>query len=236
MVSVGLPSLNTYHLTWVSLTLVVECILMAAPAKCSHCSLPWTRRVSPHGRPSWSWTWSSSSRPSCTRTATAPWTWGCSSWLPPLASPLSYHLPNIRASTQPSNPLQYSCLENPMDRGVWRDMVHRVTKSQTQLKWLGTHTHTQLSFWAFLQDYFPLLWNPLFLWLTSFFWLLIFYWPLKCCNTQASPLIPGSSVSLHFDELRRPPYFDASPTSVLSYGFLYPWGFSRETKASRMHT
>ena len=29
------------------------------------------------------------------------------------------------------NPLQYSCLENPMDRGTWQAMVHRVTKSQT---------------------------------------------------------------------------------------------------------
>ena len=33
-----------------------------------------------------------------------------------------------------SNPLQYSCLENSMDRGAWRATVHRVTKSQTQLK------------------------------------------------------------------------------------------------------
>ena len=29
------------------------------------------------------------------------------------------------------NPLQYSCLGNPMDRGAWRAMVYRVTKSQT---------------------------------------------------------------------------------------------------------
>ena len=29
------------------------------------------------------------------------------------------------------NPLQYSGLENPMDRGAWRSTVHRVTKSQT---------------------------------------------------------------------------------------------------------
>ena len=29
------------------------------------------------------------------------------------------------------NPLQYSCLENPMDRGAWRAMVHRVTHGQT---------------------------------------------------------------------------------------------------------
>ena len=31
------------------------------------------------------------------------------------------------------NPLQYSCLENLMDRGAWRATVHGVTKSQTQL-------------------------------------------------------------------------------------------------------
>ena len=29
------------------------------------------------------------------------------------------------------NPLQYSCLENSMDTGVWRGTVHGVTKSQT---------------------------------------------------------------------------------------------------------
>ena len=29
------------------------------------------------------------------------------------------------------NPLQYSCLENPMDRGAWRATVHGVTKSGT---------------------------------------------------------------------------------------------------------
>jgi len=28
-------------------------------------------------------------------------------------------------------PFQYSCLENPMDRGAWQSMVHRVAKSQT---------------------------------------------------------------------------------------------------------
>ena len=31
------------------------------------------------------------------------------------------------------NPLQYSCLEEPMDRGVWRSIVHRVTKHWTWL-------------------------------------------------------------------------------------------------------
>ena len=40
-----------------------------------------------------------------------------------------------------SNLLQYSCLENPMDRGVWKVTVHRVTKNWTQLKQLSTHQH-----------------------------------------------------------------------------------------------
>ena len=31
------------------------------------------------------------------------------------------------------NPLQYSCLENSMDRGAWQPTVHGVAKSQTQL-------------------------------------------------------------------------------------------------------
>ena len=31
------------------------------------------------------------------------------------------------------NPLQYSCLENPMDRGIWWATVHGVTKSRTRL-------------------------------------------------------------------------------------------------------
>ena len=44
------------------------------------------RGVSPHCHPSWPSTWDSSSRPSCTHAATAPWTWGWSSWLLPLAS------------------------------------------------------------------------------------------------------------------------------------------------------
>ena len=35
------------------------------------------------------------------------------------------------------NPLQCSCLENPMDRRAWWSTVHKVAKSRTQLKWLS---------------------------------------------------------------------------------------------------
>ena len=38
------------------------------------------------------------------------------------------------------NPLHYSCLENPIDRGAWWATVHRVAKSRTRLKQLSTCT------------------------------------------------------------------------------------------------
>ena len=41
----------------------------------------------------------------------------------------------------PGNPLQYSCLENPMDRGAWQAIVHRVAQSRTQLKRLSTWSY-----------------------------------------------------------------------------------------------
>ena len=42
------------------------------------------------------------------------------------------------------NPLQYSCLENPMDRGAWQATVHRVAKSRTRL---SDFTFTYTSYW-----------------------------------------------------------------------------------------
>ena len=40
------------------------------------------------------------------------------------------------------NPLQYSCLENPMDRGAWRAIVHRIARSRARLKCLSTAQHS----------------------------------------------------------------------------------------------
>ena len=45
------------------------------------------------------------------------------------------------------NPLQYSCLQNPMDGGAYQAAVHRVTKSWTQLKQLiSTYNNYFISF------------------------------------------------------------------------------------------
>ena len=41
------------------------------------------------------------------------------------------------------NQLQYSCLENSMDRGAWWARVHGITKSWRWLKWLSMHIHIQ---------------------------------------------------------------------------------------------
>ena len=42
------------------------------------------------------------------------------------------------------NPLQYSFLEKPMDRGDWQATVPRITKVQTQLRQPSSHAHYQL--------------------------------------------------------------------------------------------
>ena len=49
-------------------------------------------------------------------------------------------IPGLRRSPEVGNgnPLQCSCLENPMDRGAWQATIHGVTKSQTWLKRLST--------------------------------------------------------------------------------------------------
>ena len=44
------------------------------------------------------------------------------------------------------NPLQYSCLENPMGKGVWQATVHGVAKSRIPLKQLSIHIWSDTSF------------------------------------------------------------------------------------------
>ena len=48
---------------------------------------------------------------------------------------------NVKSGEGNGNPLQCSCLENPVDRGAWRAAVHRVAQSQTRLKRLSSSMH-----------------------------------------------------------------------------------------------
>ena len=79
------------------------------------------------------------------------------------------------------NPLQYSCLENPMDRGAWRATVQGISKSQTQLKWLTlSHTFTcAYIFFVYFAEGFiesnKYIWNA-----TLPNWWAIFKNPLSC--------------------------------------------------------
>ena len=70
-------------------------------------------------------------------------------------------IPEVRRSSGGGNgnPLQYSCLENPMDREAWRATVHGVTKNWTRLKQLSMHTHIS-SRWFGIIDTHP----------ASFYW------------------------------------------------------------------
>ena len=47
-----------------------------------------------------------------------------------------------RRATHSGNPLQYSCLENSIDREARQATVHEVANSWTQLKQFSTHIHT----------------------------------------------------------------------------------------------
>ena len=54
--------------------------------------------------------------------------------------------PDADAGEGNGNPLQYSCLENAMDRGSWKATVHGVTKSWTQLAAFGEGNGTPLQY------------------------------------------------------------------------------------------
>ena len=55
------------------------------------------------------------------------------------------------------NPLQYACLENPMDRGAWWDTVHSIAK-ELDMTEATQHAHTCPTFPApFAEETFPIL-------------------------------------------------------------------------------
>ena len=127
-----MPSCNTYHLTWVSHTLGVGYLFMAAPAKHSCCFLPWTwgsssraplltlgkgyllpasapdlgHGVSLHGLRACPWAWGSSSRPSLPRRCAA--------------TPVGPARPCLgRASGRSQENAPVAVLLQPMGHAVW---------------------------------------------------------------------------------------------------------------------
>ena len=94
------------------------------------------------------------------------------------------------------NPLQYSCLENSMNRGAWQASVHWIVKSWTWMKWLSTHamqysikfTQLQLlilnSHFNFIYLFYPILFQML----SGIYFSLFFLIFLKCILTDAFEL------------------------------------------------
>jgi len=57
---------------------------------------------------------------------------------PPAMQEMQIRSPGRSPGKGHGNPLQYSCLENPMDRGAWWATVHSVANSWTRLKQFST--------------------------------------------------------------------------------------------------
>ena len=72
-----------------------------------------------------------------------------------------------------SNPLQYSCLGNPMDAGAWQATVHGFSESRTW-QWACTHTHYKGCMWLVLNR------------------------PFLCCNASFKAPSPSLSLLLLF--------------------------------------
>ena len=77
------------------------------------------------------------------------------------------------------NPLQYSCLENSMDRGAWWATVHGVTKSQTWLSnWAQLIITVPILFWGLFSSFLA----------SSSFWILgVPFWCLLLLKSLSSP-------------------------------------------------
>ena len=78
---------------------------------------------------------------------------GCSPWgrsKSDRTERLHFHFSPSCIGEGNGNPLQYSCLENPGDRGAWWAAVYEVTQSRTRLKWLSTSSKAKFLnvFWG----------------------------------------------------------------------------------------
>ena len=113
------------------------------------------------------------------------------------------------------NPLQYSCLENPMYRGTWQAMIHRVTKSHMRLKWLSTHIFLLNDPIKRVLTFYPF-WS-----LSSFLNRYFFLFPLCCVTWHA-----GSYLTR--DQTRAP----SSGSEILTMG---PPGKSQSPSSLLLH-
>ena len=95
---------------------------------------------------------------------------GCSPWDPQESNTterLHFHFSLSCIGEGNGNPLQYSCLENPRDRGTWWAAIYGVTQSRTRLKRLSSSSSSRIyaqqwDCWIVLQFYFQFLKESLY--------------------------------------------------------------------------
>ena len=111
--------LMAWHLfIWCYFTLVCRCIANLSE-----------KAMAPHSNTlAWKITWRRS------LVGCSPW----GHWGSDTTEPLHFHFSLSCIGEGNGNPLQYSCLENPKDRGAWWAAVYGVTQSWTWLKWLSS--------------------------------------------------------------------------------------------------
>ena len=97
------------------------------------------------------------------------------------------------------NPFQYSCLENPMDRGAWQATVHRVTNSWTQLKWLSMHAYRYISLQPNIEKLYTISKNKTGSWLWLRSW-------TPCFQIQLKWKKVGKTTRPFRDDLNQIPY------------------------------
>ena len=91
------------------------------------------------------------------------------------------------------NPLQYLCLENPMDGGAWQAIVHGVTESQTRLQWLSMPIDAVYVPCSKLYDFKLLVWGENYIESATLLWFesLKFYPPRKSYPNTDFPVSSG---------------------------------------------
>ena len=81
---------------------------------------------------------------------------GCSPWgrytQSDTTERLHFHFSLSCIGERNGNPLQYSCLENPRDRGAWWAAIYGVAQSQTRLKWLSSSRRLLRVSWTVRQS------------------------------------------------------------------------------------
>ena len=126
---------------------------------------------------------------------------------------LHFHFSLSRIGEGNGNPLQCFCLENPRDGGAWWAVVHGITQSRTQLKWLSSSSSSITDF-TWICTLFYILQNAF-----TFFSLFV----LTYLNKAASNEFPFGNVFWDFSFKQNNRLSVLGVSCSVACGILVPW-------------